>query len=188
MGGKIVTFFVDIAQTVILAFSIFLVTYIFLFRPFQVSGASMFPTFKDKEYILTNLISLRFETLKVGDVVVFVAPHQESTEFKKDYIKRVIGIPGDSVYIKDGHVFRNGTQLDESKYLTSDVITYGGAYMKEGIPINVPEESYLVFGDNRPYSSDSREWGFIKRSEIIGKSFFLYWPISKMQLIKNPFN
>src|SRR3989344_8960649 len=64
MGGKIVTFFIDIAQTVILAFCIFLVTYIFLFRPFQVSGASMDPTFKDKEYILTNLVALRFETLK----------------------------------------------------------------------------------------------------------------------------
>lgn len=148
----------------------------------------MFPTFHDKEYILTNLISLKYEELKLGDVIVFVAPNQENTEFKKDYIKRIIGLPGDSVYLKDGRVFRNGAQLDESKYLASDVMTYGGAFMKEGLPVTVPADSYLVIGDNRPYSSDSREFGFIKKSEIIGKSFFLYWPLNKMQLIKNPFN
>lgn len=148
----------------------------------------MFPTFEDKQYILTNLITLRFGTLKLGDVIVFVAPNQENTEFKKDYIKRIIGLPGDSIYIKDGQIFRNGELLDESKYLASDVMTYGGAYMKEGIPVTVPQDSYIVIGDNRPFSSDSREWGFIKKSEIIGKSFFLYWPVDKMQLIKNPFN
>lgn len=187
MGGKIVTFFVDIAQTVILAFCIFLITYIFLLRPFQVSGASMDPTFKDKEYILTNLIALRYETLKMGDVVVFVAPNQENTEFKKDYIKRIIGVPGDSIYIKEGRIFRNGIQLDESKYLANDIMTYGGSFMKEGIPVTVPPDSYIVIGDNRPFSSDSREWGFIKRSEVIGKSFFVYWPTNKIQIIKNPF-
>lgn len=187
MGGKIVTFLVDIAETVILAFCIFLVTYIWLFRPFQVSGLSMYPTFDDKQYILTNLIALRLEKLKVGDVVVFVAPNQENTEFKKDYIKRIIGVSGDTVMLKDGDVYRNGQKFDESAYLKSDVKTYGGAFMKESVPVTVPDNSYLVFGDNRPASSDSREWGFITNKELIGKSLFVYYPLNKMELIRNPF-
>lgn len=180
---KIYFFFIDTMQTVLLAASIFLVIYIFLFRPFQVSGESMFPTFKDQEYILTNLISLRFADLNQGDVVVFKAP----TDAEKDFIKRVIGIPGDSVFLKGGFVYVNGRKLDESAYLASDVRTYGGSFLKEDQPVTVPEDTYLVFGDNRPYSSDSREWGFLKKSSVIGKSFFVYWPLTVMRVVKNPF-
>jgi signal peptidase I len=181
---KIYFFFIDTMQTILLAASIFLVIYIFLFRPFQVSGDSMFPTFKNGEYILTNLISLRFSDSKRGDVIVFKAP----TDQEKDYIKRVIGIPGDSVYIKEGFVYLNGQKLDESKYLESDVRTYGGGFLKEDEPVTVPEEHILVMGDNRPQSSDSREWGFLKKTDVIGSSFFVYWPINKMRAVTNPFS
>ncbi len=187
MGGKIVTFLVDIAETVILAFCIFLVTYIWLFRPFQVSGLSMYPTFDDKQYILTNLIALRFEKLKLGDVVVFLAPNQDNTEFKKDFIKRIIGVPGDTILLKDGDAYRNGQKLNESAYLKNDIKTYGGAYIKDGMSLTVPANSYIVFGDNRPYSSDSREWGFVTDKELIGKSLLVYYPLNKMELIKNPY-
>src|SRR6185369_15095248 len=157
---------------------------IFLFRPFQVSGESMFPTFKNKEYILTNLIALRFENPKQGDVIVFKAP----TDAEKDFIKRVIGVPGDSVYLKEGFVYVNGKKLNESAYLGSDVRTYGGSFLKEDQPITVPQDEYLVMGDNRPFSSDSREWGFLKKSAIIGKSFFVYWPLNTMRIVTNPFS
>lgn len=180
---KVYFFVLDTMQTVLVAASIFLVIYIFLFRPFQVSGQSMFPTFKDKEYILTNLISLRFSDLKQGDVIVFKAP----TDGEKDFIKRVIGVAGDSVFLREGFVYVNGEKLDESAYLASDVRTYGGSFLHEDEPVTVPEGSYIVFGDNRPFSSDSREWGFLKESEVIGKSFFVYWPLDKMRTVKNPF-
>ena len=181
---KIYFFFIDTMQTILLAASIFLVIYIFLFRPFQVSGESMFPTFKNKEYILTNLIALRFENPKQGDVIVFKAP----TDAEKDFIKRVIGVPGDSVYLKEGFVYVNGKKLNESAYLGSDVRTYGGSFLKEDQPITVPQDEYLVMGDNRPFSSDSREWGFLKKSAIIGKSFFVYWPLNTMRIVTNPFS
>lgn len=181
---KVYFFFIDTMQTILLAASIFLVIYIFLFRPFQVSGESMFPTFKNREYILTNLITLRFENPNKGDVIVFKSP----TDAEKDFIKRVIGAPGDSVYLKEGFVYVNGKKLDESAYLDSDVRTYGGGFMKEEEPVTVPPDTYLVMGDNRPFSSDSREWGFLKKSAIIGKSFFVYWPINTMRIVHNPYS
>ena len=177
-------FTLDLLQTVLLAASIFLVIYIFLFRPFQVSGDSMYPTFKNGEYILTNLIALRTNGLQRGDVIVFQAPPDP----EKDFIKRVIGLPGDTVELKNGFVYVNGKKLDESPYLHSDVRSYGGAFLKDSQPYTVPTDDYFVMGDNRPFSSDSREWGIVARSKIIGKSFFVYWPLSVMRLVHNPFS
>lgn len=184
IAKKIYSFILDTLQTVLLAASIFLVIYIFLFRPFQVSGESMYPTFKNKEYILTNLITLRFENPKKGDVIVFQAP----TDREKDFIKRVIATEGDTVALKDGFVYVNDQKLDESKYLSDDVRTYGGNFLQDGgAPIRVPDRHYIVMGDNRPYSSDSREWGFLEEKDIRGKSFFVYWPGNKMRIITNPY-
>lgn len=176
-------FLIDTIQTVLLAASVFLVIYIFLFRPFQVSGASMHPTFVDGEYVLTNLITLKFNELKKGDVIVFQAPN----DAEKDFIKRVIGVPGDSISIANGYIYLNGQKLDESAYLNSDVLTYGGAFLSERQTVVVPDNQYFAVGDNRSHSSDSRQFGFIKREKIIGKSMFVYWPPNKMRWVKNPF-
>lgn len=115
--------------------------------------------------------------------MVFVA----STDSEKDYIKRVIGLPEDSVFVKDGDVYVNDKKLDESVYLKSEVKTYGGSFLKEGEAVVVPQDQYFVLGDNRPYSSDSREWGFVKKSAIIGTSFYVYWPVDRIRLVTNPF-
>ena len=180
---KIYNFTIDTMQTILLAASIFLVIYIFLFRPFQVSGDSMDPTYKNKEYILTSLISLRFEDPKRGDVLVFNAP----TDSEKDFIKRVIAGPGDSIYVKEGYVYVNGEKVDESAYLEPEVRTYGGSFLKEGEAVTVPDGNYIVMGDNRPFSSDSREWGYLPKNKIIGQSLFVYWPANSMRLISNPY-
>lgn len=181
---KIYSFLIDTAQTVLLAASVFIVVYIFLFRPYQVSGASMYPNFEDKEYVLTNIIALRFEKPKLGDVVVFKAP----ADPEKDFIKRVIGAPGDTVSIKEGDVYLNDQKLDQSKFLSPDVKTYGGSFIKDRQSITVPQDSYVVLGDNRGGSSDSREWGLIKMSDIIGTSFFVYLPFNRIRIIKNPYD
>lgn len=180
---KIYYIIIDIAQTFLMAASIFLVIYIFVMRPFQVSGESMYPTFKNKEYILTNLIGLRFGNPVRGDVIVFVAP----TDNEKDFIKRVIAIGGDTVMLKDGFVYLNDKKLDESSYLASDIRTYGGNFLKEGQPIVIPDGKFLVMGDNRLASSDSREWGLLQQKDIVGISFYVYWPFNTMRIIKNPF-
>ncbi|MDP3941927.1 MAG: signal peptidase I [bacterium] len=179
---KIYTFLFDTIQTVLLAASVFLVIYLFLLRPFEVSGESMFPTFKNGEFILTNLITLRFNELKRGDVIVFQAP----VDHDKDYIKRVIGIPGDSVEVRGGSVYVNAKLLDESSYVSRDVRTSSGAFLREGQAVVVPTDEYIVMGDNRPHSSDSREWGFLRKDELIGKSFFVYWPPNHMRTVENP--
>lgn len=180
---KIYYFFVDTIQSILIATSIFLVIYMFLFRPFQVNGESMFPNFQDGEYVLTNLVTLKMAPLTRGDVVVFKAPPDP----EKDFIKRVIGLPGDTIMIKDGTVYVNGNALNEEQYLHPDIKTYSGSFLKENEIITVPDDQYFVMGDNRPYSSDSREWGFVKKDEMIGKSFFIYWPLSKASLVSNPY-
>jgi len=179
---KIYAFLIDSVQTFLIAAAVFLVIYAFLFRPFEVKGDSMFPNFHDQEYVITNLIGLRLKTPVLGDVVVFKAPPDPS----KDYIKRVIGLPGDNVMVKDGNVYLNGKLFDESAFLKPDIKTYGGAFLKDGDTITVPADEYFVMGDNRPYSSDSREWGFVKKDELIGESLFVYWPVTRMRLINNP--
>jgi len=180
---KIGGFLVDSVQTFLMAAAVFLVIYIFLFRPFEVKGDSMYPNFLDSEYVLTNLITLRFNNPVLGDVIVFKAP----TDTEKDFIKRVIGRPGDTVEVKGGSVYLNGNLLDESKYLKPDVKTYGGAFLKDNIPVTVPPDNYFVMGDNRLYSSDSREWGFVSKDKLIGESMFVYWPVNHMELVKNPY-
>jgi signal peptidase I len=131
----------------------------------------MYPNFKDKEYILTNLIDLKIEQPKRGDVIVFKAP----TDKDKDFIKRVSGVPGDKVSLKDGFVYINDSKISESTYLASDVRTYGGDFLNEGEPVTVPDGNYIVLGDNRPFSSDSKEYGFVEEKYIIGKVLFCYW-------------
>lgn len=181
---KIYAFLVDTIQSILVAAAIFLVVYMFLFRPFQVNGESMYPNFHDKQYVLTNLITLRFNKPKLGDVIVFKAPPDPD----KDFIKRVIGTPGDTVMVKDGDVYLNGQKLDQSAFLKPEVKTYGGSFLHEGESVTVPADEYFVMGDNRPYSSDSREWGFVKTNEVIGESMLIYWPVPDMQWIKNPYS
>lgn len=180
---SIYSFFFDTIQTILIAASVFLVIYIFLMRPFEVSGESMFPTYKHGEYILTNLITLRFSDPKQGEVIVFKSPTDEN----KDFIKRVIAVPGDTIMIEESKVYINGDLLDESLYLSDTVQTPNGPFLQAGRSVTVPDGHFFVMGDNRPHSSDSREWGFLPLDEIIGKSFFVYWPPQNMRVISNPF-
>lgn len=179
---KIWLFFLDIAQTFIITGAVFFFITYFFFRPFQVSGDSMYSNFKDKEYILTNLISLRFNEPKRGDVIVFRSP----TEPAKDFIKRIIGIPGDQISLKAGKIYINAKILSEP-YIDHGIRTIGGAFMHEAEQKTVPEGHYFVLGDNRNDSSDSRTWGFISRESIKGISIFVYWPLNEVQVIKNPY-
>ena len=173
-----INFFFDFLETIVVALSVFVVIYLFLVQPHEVKGSSMEPSFQNNEYIITDKISYRFAEPKRGDVVIFKAPVNPDV----DYIKRIIGLSGDKVMISNGNVFINGNVIKEA-YLADTTPIFPNGFMKEGIEIEVPEAHYFVMGDNRPHSSDSREFGPIAEKLIIGKAIFRYWPITVLGVI-----
>lgn len=176
-------FFFDILESIVVALAIFVVVYLFLFQPHQVKGASMEPNFHDGEYILTNKFEYRLSLPKRGDVIVFKSPQNPDI----DFIKRIIGLPGERVKLVNSVYYINGAPLRED-YLPKGLITYNGTFLKEGVEVTLQPEYYFVSGDNRPRSSDSREWGPITKESIIGKSQFRYWPFDRIGLIQGVSN
>ncbi len=163
--------FIDILQTVVLALAIFMIAYLFLFQPHQVKGHSMDPNFDDNEYLLTDKVTYRFNAPKRGDVIVFNAPVNR----REDYIKRIIGLPGEKVAVRGGKVYINGHELPEP-YLAPNTYTDSAAFLGEGTEYSIGSDEYIVMGDNRGHSSDSRSWGAVKRSDFIGRAWVVYWP------------
>lgn len=167
--------FWDFIEAIVFALAIFVVVYLFLFQPNQVKGNSMDPTFHDGEYILTDKISYRLGLPKRGDVVVFKSPKNADV----DFIKRIIGLPGERVKIVGGKVYVNSELFDESSYLDQSVYTGPESFLAENQEITIPAGRFFVMGDNRSHSSDSRDFGPVMPSEFIGKVFFRYWPIDR---------
>jgi signal peptidase I len=165
------THLIDFIQTLVVFGAIFALIYLFIAQPHKVSGNSMIPTFHNGDYILTDKISYRIGNPKRGDVIVLKNPNNET----QDFIKRILAIPGDTIKIGGGSVYVNGVLLDEP-YLPSDVTTYASDFLKEDEVLRAGPNQYYVLGDNREHSSDSRSWGPITLEEIIGRTFFRYWP------------
>ena len=154
----------EILNTVIVSLAIFLVFYVFLIQPHRVKGESMMPNLKDGELILTEKVSYRFSEPRRGDIIVFKAPRANDV----DYIKRIIGLPGDNIIISSGSIYVNGRALKE-KYETQST--------GSSVDLTIPPNEYFVLGDNRGASSDSRTFGPIRRSVIEGRAWIVYWPI-----------
>lgn len=162
----------DLLFSVVIA----IVFILFLYQPVKVEGTSMMPSLIDQERIFINKFVYRFGIGDVqrGDMVVFHYPGDTS----KSYIKRVIGLPGDSVAIEDGVVFVNGKRLDED-YVPEQYRD------RLSLPLlRVPPEHFYVLGDHRTSSNDSRAWGPVHRQFIYGKAVFVYWPIEKMGILR----
>jgi signal peptidase I len=162
----------EIIETVVLTVLMFLVIR-FAVQNFNIEGHSMEPNLHDQELILVDKWTYLFHPPSRGDVVVFVAPPQPS----QDYIKRVIGIPGDVITIKNTTVTVDGVVLKET-YV--DPRNLGPTYEDKAI-VNmvVPPNDYFVLGDNRANSSDSRVWGFVPKDNIIGRAALVYWPLQQ---------
>jgi signal peptidase I len=145
----------------------------FLFQAFYIPSASMDPTLKVHDRVLVNKLSYHLHPVHRGDVVVFSAPPDERTAQIKDLVKRVIGLPGDTIEAHDNQVYINDRLLKEP-YLPPGTTT-------DDLPRQVvPAGSYFMMGDNRAASSDSRVFGPIKRSTIIGRAFIKMWPLSRL--------
>lgn len=183
---KLGQFVLDTIQAIVLALSIFIIVYLFLFQPHQVKGSSMYPNFHNGEFLLTNKIAYHLGAPQRGDVIVFKAPESEPcAEIECEYIKRIIAIPGDRVKVVGGHIYINGKMLNESNYLPSDYYTNSGSFLVEGVEKVIPENYYLPLGDNRPYSRDGREFGPVPRQSIVGKAWIRYWPLNKIGIVRH---
>ena len=135
---------------------------------YRVEVISMAPALVEGEYIFINNLSYSAEPLQRGDIIVFKHPGE-------DLVKRIIGLPGETIEIRDGHVLINGLILNEA---------YLKAPMRSTMPAKqIERDHYFVLGDNRNNSSDSRVWGAISKDDIIGRVWFVYWPLSHMRLI-----
>ena len=158
----------DLMLSVVLAVMVIL----FLYQPVKVEGTSMMPGLEDQERIFINKFVYRFGLADItrGDTVVFWFPGDTS----KSYIKRVIGVPGDTVEVIGGEVFVNGQQLSEP-YVREDFRDHSSAPRKV-----LATDEYFVLGDHRNSSNDSRVWGVVPRRFIYGKAVFVYWPLDKL--------
>jgi len=154
-------------RDLLIAIGLALVIIVFLYQPVKVEGTSMAPLLSDQERIFINKFVYRFEPIERGDVVVFWYPLDRS----KSFIKRVIGLPGETVEIRRGVVYVNG-QIVPEPYVPpryADVTDYG--------PIRVQRGSYFVMGDHRISSNDSRVFGPVPSQYIYGRAVFAYWPV-----------
>jgi signal peptidase I len=153
----------ELIETLILTLVIFLLIR-FAVQNFRIEGFSMEPNFHDGQFLFVNKLVYMLHSPERGDVIVFVPPNNST----RDFIKRVIGLPGDRVEMVNGKVIVNGEELSEEYPLNT--ATYSMA------PVIVPPEEYFVLGDNRNYSSDSHSWGTVSGKKIIGKAWISYWP------------
>lgn len=172
-------FLFDTVQSVALALGIFATVYLFLLQPHEVRGRSMEPNFQDGEYLLTDKLSYKIGSPKRGDVIVFAAPPTK----EEDFIKRIVGVSGDTVSVKNGRVTINDKELEEG-YLPDTTLTFGGSILGEGDKITLGENEYFVLGDNRSHSQDSRYFGKIKRGDIVGKAWLIYWPPKQFGFVR----
>lgn len=169
---------VELIEFIAIVFAILMIIRVFVAEPHRVSGSSMVPNFHDADYIITNKLAGRLSTPVRGEVVILHDPLDQS----KVFIKRIVGLPAETIKISDGKVYINN-QLLEEPYLSQDVITRGQNFLHEGDVQTIPEGNYFVMGDNRGNSSDSRDWGFLNKNLIIGQAFLRYWPLDKIMLI-----
>lgn len=170
-SGGWARFFLDILETVLLSAALFLIINALSARV-RVDGFSMKPTLQNGEFVLVNRLAYRFGAPARGDIVVFHFPLDPT----QDLIKRVIGLPGDTVVINNGAVYINGEQLSET-YIAAAPI-YQGQW-------SVPEGHLFVLGDNRNDSSDSHSWGLLPQEKIIGKAVLIYWPVAEWTLLNS---
>ena len=162
----------DLSLSVLIAILVIL----FLYQPVKVEGTSMMPSLVDQERIFINKFLYRFNLADIsrGDTVVFWFPGDPS----KSYIKRVIGVPGDRIEVREGQVAVNG-KLIEEPYVPEEYRDQTSTQ-----PKIVPPDEFFVLGDHRSSSNDSRTWGTVPRRFIYGKAVFVYWPLDRMGLLR----
>ena len=160
--------FREIVETLLLTVVIFVLVNAITGR-FRIDGSSMEPSLHDGEYVIVNRVTYRLQPPQRGDVIVF------QRDGSREFIKRVIGLPGETVEVRGGHVLVNGMALNES------YIAQPNAYTME--PRKIGPNEYFVLGDNRNNSSDSHNWGTVALNTIDGKAWVIYWPLKDWGIV-----
>ncbi|KKS34236.1 signal peptidase I [candidate division WWE3 bacterium RIFOXYB1_FULL_43_24] len=168
----------DIIELFLIGTTVFILVYILVGQFLEVSGSSMYPYLHDREQIIAEKLSIKFDPVKRGEVIIFWHPKTKSDLL----VKRVIGLPGEIIKIQNGFVFINGKKLEEP-YLSEAVVTRATDFLTEGQEHKIAEDYYIVMGDNRSESTDSRYWGPIQKETIIGRALLVFYPFENIRLL-----
>jgi signal peptidase I len=173
------SFILELGESFISSLVVLFLLYKFVAMPEVVHGASMYPSFESGERVLMERVTKHFKPFKRGEVVILHPPQEDHI----DYIKRIVGLPGEIVKIKDCNVYVNkdGEKfILEEEYLSPDVCTVEGPELREGRSLRLKEGEYVVLGDNRGNSVDSRVFGIVKKDRIQGRVIFRFWPLERL--------
>ncbi|MEA2549474.1 MAG: signal peptidase [Chloroflexota bacterium] len=177
----------EIAETLILTLIIFWVIQSFVAQPFKVQQMSMERTLEPDQYVLVDKLTPHFSTYKVGDIVVFTPPKSWVAPGGEPYIKRIIGVGGETVHIQDGAVFVDGTKLVEPYvFKDADGQAQPTEPLTEADTWVIPDGQLMLMGDHRAASADSREFGPVDVSAVIGRAWLRYWPLDTFEIIPTP--
>ena len=167
-------------ESLIWAVALALIIRTFIMAPFKIPSGSMRPTLIEGDRILVNKFIYRFEDPKQGDIVVFKYPDDP----KRPFIKRLVGVGGDTVEIKDGQLLVNEHPAEDCAFFQHNTYFNQGDFGGEGQQIHVPPGSYYVLGDNSGSSHDSRFWGFVPKKFMIGRAMCIFWPPNRIRILK----
>ncbi|WP_418790073.1 signal peptidase I [Phosphitispora sp. TUW77] len=166
-------FFGEVLESVAIAVVLAFIIRFFLFQPFYIPTGSMEPVLTKGDRIIVSKIHYRLDNPARGDIVVFKYPIDPD----RDFVKRVIGLPGETLEIRDSMLYING------EFVEQPFLSPGLKYGSYG-PVTIPQGHYFMMGDNRNNSEDSRFWGMLPQENIIGKTLLIYWPLNRVQLLR----
>ena len=168
----------ELCEIIFISIAVAALTYIFAGQFLEVSGDSMKPTLADKEQILAEKLSIKYQGLKRGDIAIFYSPEQPD----KLIVKRIVGLSGETIKISNGIVFINDNPINEA-YIDKSQVTLGKGSIVQDTNYVIPNDKYVVLGDNRQHSIDSRDWGMLEKNKILGKALLVYSPIKNFRFL-----
>ena len=176
----------EIVETLVLTLIIFWVIQSFVAQPYRVQQQSMEQTLEPEQYVLVDKLTPHFDDYSRGDIVVFNPPQNWVQQGGQPYIKRVIGVGGDTVALKDGSVYLNGTKLLEPYVFKEGGKTQSTEDLIGANEWVIPDGELFLMGDHRANSADSREFGPVKIGDVIGRAWLRYWPIDTFAILQTP--